>query len=175
MEYREVTIEDAKAVLRYKEQIFDESEFLSKTSNDYDASIDDEAAGIIKALHATNTLTWLAVENDEIVGLLNIRPYEASRHKDNATLGITVKKAYWSKGIGRRLMNKAIEFFDESSLHRLEIMVVKDNERAVHLYRSLGFEEEGTLKEFHRIDDKYYDVLVMAIVKNDKWKVRYNL
>lgn len=175
MEYREVTIKDAKALLKYKKQIYDESNFLSRTGSEYDVSVADEAAGIMKTLHIKNALTWLAIEGDEIIGLVNVRPYETSRDKDNATVGITVKKSYWSKGIGRRLMNKAIEFFNKSTLHRLELLVVKDNERAVHLYRSLGFEEEGTLKEFHKIDDKYYDVLAMSIVKNDKWKIRYNL
>ncbi|WP_054742611.1 GNAT family N-acetyltransferase [Cellulosilyticum ruminicola] len=105
------------------------------------------------------------VGNDEIVGLVNVRHYETSRDKDNATVRITVKKSYWSKGIGRNLMNKAIEFFNESTLHRLELRVVKDNERAMQLYRSLGFEEEGTLRDFHKIEDKHYDVLAMLVVK----------
>ena len=138
MEYRQANVQDAKSLLGYKKQIFDESEFLSRPGSEYTLTVEEEAANIEKMLHTENTLIWLAIENDEIVGCLNIRPYALKRQQHTASIGVSVKKAYWSRGIGRQLMNKAIAFFNESTLHRLELMVVKDNERAVSLYRQLG-------------------------------------
>ena len=166
IEYRPVRLEDAGKLLAFKKQIYDESPFLSRSSEEYAVDIKGEQASIETILATENALTYLAIENDEIVGCLNIRPYGLSRQKHAASIGVSVKKDYWAQGIGRALMKKAISFFEASALHRLELTVVKDNVRAVDLYKSLGFKEEGLLKDLQQVDGEYYDVVAMAMVKS---------
>ena len=114
LEYREARKDDAKALLAYKKQVFDESEFLSRPGSEYQVTVEEEA-----------------------------------------------------EGIGKKLMQKAIEFFEASPLHRLELTVVKDNVQAVTLYKKLGFREEGIMKDGIKQNQTYYDILVMAMVKED--------
>jgi len=168
VEYREARIEDAKALLNYKKQVYSESEFLSRSGDEYNCSVEEEVQGIEKIHCTENALTWLAIEGEIIVGCLNIRPDSLSRLKHSASIGVSVRAAYRGKGVGKMLMNKAITFFNESTLHRLELTVVKDNDRAVTLYKKLGFEEEGILRDSMKINGHYFDMISMAMIKKDE-------
>ncbi len=49
---------------------------------------------------------------------------------------------------------------------RLELTVYTDNEPALKLYRSFGFEIEGTLRAFAFRDGKFVDAYTMARLRN---------
>ena len=52
------------------------------------------------------------------------------------------------RGLGRQVLRALIdEVFGKLAAHRLWLDVYEDNPRARHIYRSLGFVEEGTLRE----------------------------
>ena len=58
-----------------------------------------------------------------------------------------VKKAFWNQGLGRILLEEALAWAEDSQdIRRLELSVQVRNERAVHLYKDLGFEIEGLQK-----------------------------
>jgi diamine N-acetyltransferase len=51
------------------------------------------------------------------------------------------------RGLGRRLLEAILEkVFDELSAHRIWLDVFPHNSRARHVYRSVGFVEEGVLR-----------------------------
>ena len=55
-----------------------------------------------------------------------------------------VHKDYQNRGIGRALLQEAVNLADNwLMLIRLELTVFTDNERAIHLYESMGFQREG--------------------------------
>ena len=71
-------------------------------------------------------------------------------------------------GLGRQVLRAIIDqAFGEFSAHRLWLDVFEDNDRARHFYRSLGFTEEGTLRECIRIGDRYRSLVVMSILKTE--------
>lgn len=78
------------------------------------------------------------------------------------TMYIAVHDDAQDRGIGRRLMTELVSLADARGLRRLELNVHADNERAIALYKSLGFVEEGRLREQVRRDDTYLDSLVMG-------------
>ena len=45
---------------------------------------------------------------------------------------------------------------------RLELFVWTTNSNAVRLYKSLGFEQEGTLRDYAFYDGRFLDAYVMA-------------
>lgn len=54
--------------------------------------------------------------------------------------GMGVLPRYRDRGIGRRLMERLIEQAREADLDTVQLEVITQNERAYHLYQSLGFE-----------------------------------
>jgi len=68
------------------------------------------------------------------------------------------------------MLRKALEFaFKELNLHRITAEVYEYNERSLRLLESLGFKKEGILKEAKYHDGRYWDIIVMGLMKED-WK-----
>lgn len=62
-------------------------------------------------------------------------------------------------------MQEAIAQARERKLHRVELTVVAENHRGVHLYEKVGFQREGVKREnFLGDDGKYHDEIVMGIL-----------
>ena len=61
--------------------------------------------------------------------------------------GLSVDPAYQGQGIGRRALELVLDMVREAP--RVWLVVHPENERALALYRSLGFEEVGRKENFH--------------------------
>lgn len=78
------------------------------------------------------------------------------------TMYIAVHDDAQGQGIGRILMTELVALGDAYGLRRLELNVHAGNARAIALYKSLGFVEEGRLRGQVRCGDEYVDSLVMG-------------
>jgi RimJ/RimL family protein N-acetyltransferase len=78
------------------------------------------------------------------------------------------------KGLGRRVLHAVIQkAFREFAAHRLWLDVFDDNARARHLYQSLGFVEEGVLRECIRWPDRFRSLVVMSMLEQE-YRARFN-
>ena len=68
------------------------------------------------------------------------------------------------RGVGRRLIGRAIEASRALPQARVEPTVRADNESAIALYRRVGFEEEGRRRRALLVDAVYYDDILMALL-----------
>ena len=73
-------------------------------------------------------------------------------------LGIYVKADYQRKGIGKRLMKKALEDFKRLGCHKARLEVFAPNAGAISLYKHLDFKQEGFLHK----DEEKRDVIIMS-------------
>jgi L-phenylalanine/L-methionine N-acetyltransferase len=106
----------------------------------------------------------VALRDGEVVGSAGLHPAsQALRRRHVAVLGISVAAEAQGQGVGRRLMQALCDYADRwGQLLRIELTVFADNERAIRLYRSLGFMHEGTHRGYALRDGQYADVLSMA-------------
>ncbi|MFJ9844934.1 GNAT family N-acetyltransferase [Kitasatospora sp. NPDC101155] len=58
--------------------------------------------------------------------------------------------------------------FETVRLHRVHLDVYEYNERAVHAYRKAGFTLEGRARRAHHWDDRYWDALHTAALRDDR-------
>jgi len=66
-------------------------------------------------------------------------------------------------GIARTLIKEIIRLCDGFyRIRRISLVVWVDNTRAIELYRSLGFEEEGRMRDYVRTESGFCDALQMA-------------
>ena len=91
-----------------------------------------------------------------------------SRH---GTFGIAIwKEEYFGRGIGTEATALMLEYaFDWLNLHRVKLEVYEYNERAIHVYKKLGFVEEGRWRKQRYLRGKYYDVILMGILE-EEWR-----
>ncbi|MCU7497541.1 MAG: GNAT family N-acetyltransferase, partial [Ignavibacteria bacterium] len=90
----------------------------------------------------------LVAETDgKVIGMIGLHVFKNARQRHIASLGMMVRTEYQGKGIGKKLMESILDLADNwLMLVRIELDVTEDNERAVNLYRSFGFEIEGKKK-----------------------------
>ncbi len=99
----------------------------------------------------------------KVVGMVGIHLLKSVRQRHTACLGMMVRTEYQGQGIGKKLLENILDLADNwLMLVRIELDVTSDNERAIHLYNSLGFEVEGRKKFSIIKDGKYADLLMMA-------------
>ncbi len=76
------------------------------------------------------------------------------------------------KGYGREAVELLLRFaFMELNLHRVQLTAFSYNERAIALYESLGFQREGTFREFLRRDGRRHDMLLYGLLQRE-WVAR---
>jgi len=81
------------------------------------------------------------------------------------SLGIGLLPEFRGKGIGRQLMQRAIEAAFAFGLTRIELTVRERNANAIALYKSLGFEVEGLHRNAVCIGGQYENLYSMALLR----------
>ena len=72
------------------------------------------------------------------------------------------------KGFGAATIEKIKKkCFEEYACHRLWLDLFDFNERAKHIYKKLGFSQEGVLRECIKTDEGYINLIVMSILKRE--------
>ena len=98
-----------------------------------------------------------------VVGVATLSVNRSNRVRHSGSIGIMVQKEYHGIGIGRALINNLIDIGDNwLMLVRMELGVFTYNEKAINLYKSVGFQIEGTKKYSIIRNGKYDDEYLMA-------------
>ncbi|MEN3034214.1 MAG: UDP-4-amino-4,6-dideoxy-N-acetyl-beta-L-altrosamine N-acetyltransferase [Aquificaceae bacterium] len=106
---------------------------------------------------------YLVYESQSPLGVISLNRLDL-RHK-NSFCGLYKNPEKLS--VGKRLLEALLELaFDVLSLHTLKLEVIEGNVRAIELYKSFGFKEEGRLKEFVFKDGRWLDVILMGILNS---------
>ena len=76
------------------------------------------------------------------------------------------------KGYGKEAMNLLMAWaFEDAGAHRGWLDCKDYNDRALHVYESLGLQREGLLRETLFVDGKYENLVVLGILENE-WRER---
>lgn len=70
------------------------------------------------------------------------------------------------RGLGRAMVEDAIQHFRAEGIRRVELFAESDNQVALAFYNRLGFVHEGTLKDFYKRahENHYVDEHVLGMV-----------
>ncbi len=109
-----------------------------------------------------NAIHVSALANGRLIGNCEVTRGKASDEFHHGTLGISVSKEYRELGIGREMLKTAIEECRKSDFKTIELEAFGNNERAIHLYESVGFKRVGLIpKKMHR-NARFHDSVVMS-------------
>jgi ribosomal protein S18 acetylase RimI-like enzyme len=68
------------------------------------------------------------------------------------------------KGIGKRLLRQTVDAARARGLTRIELTVREDNPGAIALYTGMGFVAEGLMRNAFRVDGRYQNLMMMALL-----------
>jgi ribosomal protein S18 acetylase RimI-like enzyme len=106
-------------------------------------------------------------DDDQVIGLILLEGAPLMRLFDVARVTMAVTPSHRGAGVGRALMQYAMHCADEAGqIRKIELLTRANNERALGLYTSLGFVEEGRLRARLKLEDgSYVDDVCMARFK----------
>ncbi len=90
----------------------------------------------------------VAVLEENVIGMASLSRFEGRRSHAGA-IGMGVHDDYVGQGLGTRLLSSLLDVADDWwALRRVELTVNADNARAIDLYKRMGFEQEGLLRDY---------------------------
>ena len=158
--------EDAAQIITYARRVFAEPGInLITMTDEFNPTTESEARMISEMNRAINSLFLVAEDDSRIVGQLTLQGGKRRNVRHAATLGITVGREHRGQGVGRRLMEYAIDWARAGGVvTRIELNVFVRNSNAIRLYESCGFVVEGRRRRSIHRDGEYMDDLVMALL-----------
>ena len=156
---RRATEADAEQLLRNINEVGAEGDWILTESIPWDPLREREW---IRGFDGATSLLLVAEVDRRVVGQLDVRipGFPKARHVGN--LGIAVVKAYRGIGVGRALMERALAWMKARGVEKATLEVFSTNERAIALYRKMGFEVEGVRARQYKIRGAYVDDVLMA-------------
>lgn len=155
---------DAHELIEYIEKISSESDNLTFGPGEFGITVEQEVNFLENMSNIENAIYLVAHNGKRIVGSLNFSGGSRPRIAHTGEFGVSVLKAYWGNGIGTELIKYLLQWCRKSGIIRkVNLRVRTDNENAIHVYRKLGFAEEGMITREFCIDGRFYDTLSMGL------------
>lgn len=162
-EIREVCESDSLKILQLILTMADESDNFPFTSADYGMSPENQRSFIHYMAQMENCVYYGAFVGEDPIGILYLEGGHRQKTFHLCNLGMGIRKAYWGQGIGKALIQKAIDFARSGEfIAKIDLQVRTDNTYAIRLYKSMGFQVEGKNKKALFIDGEFYDYLCMG-------------
>ena len=113
------------------------------------------------------TFSIVTIEEEKLIG--NIALEKINYVNRVGTLGVFIgDKEYWNKGYGTEAIKLLLDYvFNYMNMHSVNLELMSFNERALKCYKKCGFKECGRIREHNFINGKYYDTIVMDILKSE--------
>jgi diamine N-acetyltransferase len=127
---------------------------------------EDERRYIESLTESKTDRAFSIFDGDEYVGQCSINQiYWPAK---NGRLFIVIRREAQGRGLGPAALRALFSIaWDELELHKVWLIVRKDNRSAQSMYLKLGFDFEGVLKDEYCVADRYYDMVRMSLVRRD--------
>lgn len=106
----------------------------------------------------------VATAGDRVVGWCDISRHFFPSHSHRGSLAMGIITDFRGQGLGRRLIEAALDKAKQEGFIRVELSVHADNAPAIALYEKVGFVTEGVLRRSVHIDGRFIDSISMAIM-----------
>lgn len=162
---RPIRVEDADEIARLRRMPGVMENTLGIPS-DTEKRAQEVIANMDRNMHRFVAVTKNEKGKEQIIGDVALSVGINPRIRHTGYIGIMVHKDYQNKGVGSALLETVLNMADEwLMLVRVELGVFPDNERAIHLYKKYGFEEEGIKRKAIIRKGEYVDEMIMARIK----------
>lgn len=164
---REMTYDDKEALFLN----FSDEEVTKYFSMNPFTSVEDAEKIVERAqtlFEQEKGIQWGIVikEDDTLVGTCGYETW--IKQSFRGELGYDLRQSYWGKGIMSEALQAVITYgFEPMGLNRIEVTTRSDNTRSIKMLCLLGFQKEGTFREFVYWDGEFHDELFFALLKKE--------
>lgn len=161
IEFRVAVAEDAPAIVKYIDDIYDEG---IDTVHPPRRSVEEQAA-VLSAWAEGRSFNLIALLGAKVVGQLVLAVGNAPHNRHMGSFGVAILEEARGMGVGTQL----IQMMEERArtypgFCRIELEVMPRNEAAHRLYTRLGYVEEGRKRKSANTTGTPEDTIIMAKV-----------
>ncbi len=119
----------------------------------------------------THPKFWIIWHGGHKIGYFRTSNY--SEMNKNIYIGADIHKNFRGKKLSYESYCKFIPvLFKGLNLHKISLEVLSTNERAINLYKKLGFNVDGIKREEVLKNNMWVDSIIMSILE-DEWKEKF--
>lgn len=109
---------------------------------------------------------YIFEDNQQMVGMFKLIPLKYRSAHIAYLGGVGIHPAYNGRGLGEKMLREVLDLAKQNDVKRVELSVGTANERAIHLYKKVGFEEEGVLRKFTYLksEGRFIDEMLMSYI-----------
>lgn len=157
---------DAEAIIDIRKEIIlsaNTTKFFVSSPNEIPSNINKEKEKIRKSFGEGNLYIVYEIEG-LVVGFLVFNRFAHQRLNHAGSIGMGITDEYTNQGIGTKLIEFLINWAKkQNDLEKICLGVTSVNERAIKVYRRMGFVEEGRQRNQIKYEDgSYGDDILMA-------------
>lgn len=156
-------LDDAEALLEIQREVVSENEFMISVLEEFEETTEQQRSWIQKILENERETIIVAEIKGKVIGLIVFRSKNTKRLAHTGYFTTMIKKDYRDMGIGKLLIKELLNWAEQNPLiEKVSLGVLSTNQRAITLYKSVGFVEEGRkIKEVKFSEDLYVDDILM--------------
>lgn len=137
--------QDAEEILSLMKLTSGETDFMLRYPEEITMSVKEEENYLTNIACSPGAIMIAAVMDGRIVANGGITPImDVYKCSHRAEFGISIEKAYWGMGIGSAIIEGILASAKQAGYEQVELDVVTENTRAIHLYEKFGFRKYGT-------------------------------
>ena len=163
---RSARLDESQMLIDYLKTVTAETRFLMSEPDEINYTEKDEEQFINEHNQSKDSLLMLAFVDGEYAGTCSFESKSGSRRtKHRAGIGIALFQKYTGFGLGKLMLKRLLTEIKNLGFEQAELTVVGNNEKAYHLYKSLGFKEYGILPNANKYDDGTYADDIFMVLK----------
>ncbi|UOQ44232.1 GNAT family N-acetyltransferase [Halobacillus salinarum] len=160
---RDAQLNDAQPILEIQRSVTSEEKYFITGLKEFNRTVEDVESWIDKLLQNDRERILVADLEGEVMAWAAFHSNDRKKLKHTGAVAMMVGEQFRNKGIGKQLIEELLEWATHHILiEKVSLGVFSTNERAIALYKSFGFKEEGRkLKEIKFAEDQYADDVLM--------------
>lgn len=160
---RQPRVEDAERLIEYSRLVFASTDQLLTTLEEYTITPANEKMWISGMVENPDNYVVLAEIENTIIGFLFFVGNTKSKTSHTGEFGVNVHPDFQGLGVGRALVEQMLAWAtSHQKIEKVYLTVFASNVKAIKLYQSLGFVEEGRyIKGARQLNGAYVDILQM--------------
>ncbi|EJP86745.1 spermidine N1-acetyltransferase [Bacillus cereus] len=124
-----------------------------------------------KHIHDQSERRFILEKDNEMVGLVELVEIDYIHRRTE--FQIIIDPNYQGHGYAAEATRLAMDYaFSVLNMHKLYLVVDKENEKAVHVYKKVGFMVEGELLDEFFVDGNYHNAIRMCMFQKEYFRTK---
>ncbi len=154
---RSAEVSDGTDLVQYLKVTASETPFLIREPEEVTITVQQETAFLENKINDERELMLIATLDGKHIGncsVMSLGSYKRYSHR--CDIAIALYKEYWGVGIGKAMLETALDIAKNIGYEQAELEVIADNKSAISLYEKLGFVKYGEFPNNMKYSDGSY-------------------